>query len=305
MSVNASDHRHYRLLSGAGTTSVMRTFTHMFRREHVNARSSKATASIATTARHARGGCRKPSSDGALTFQPFRPRSESVQDLERLFAELRGNAAAASRRRYLHDDAEAQPLQAGSGHVHGVGRHAARHRPAVTTKACTARSSPKKWISRRHADLLIGVVPIINLEWIQKLHRDRSMRGYSTKPCRYDAAAHARLRALHLPAVFAHACELPARADRRHIESVHRARIPQRGRELRRDPVRHPKGIDFPYLLSMLHDSFMSRANMIVVPGGKMELAMQLIFTPMILQLRDRSAQGMNRFSTHGKEASR
>jgi phosphoribulokinase len=51
---------------------------------------------------------------------------------------------------------------------------------------------------------------------------------------------------------------------------------------------RYPKGIDFPYLLSMLHGSFMSRPNSIVVPGGKMELAMQLVFTPMILQLLDR-----------------
>jgi phosphoribulokinase len=49
----------------------------------------------------------------------------------------------------------------------------------------------------------------------------------------------------------------------------------------------NPKGIDFPYLLSMIHDSFMSRPNVIVVPGGKMELAMQLIFTPMILRLME------------------
>ncbi|HMD53371.1 MAG TPA: phosphoribulokinase, partial [Phycisphaerae bacterium] len=46
-----------------------------------------------------------------------------------------------------------------------------------------------------------------------------------------------------------------------------------------------PKGVDFPYLLTMLHDSFMSRPNCIVVPGGKMELAMQLILTPLILNL--------------------
>jgi phosphoribulokinase len=51
---------------------------------------------------------------------------------------------------------------------------------------------------------------------------------------------------------------------------------------------RDPRGIDFPYLLTMLHDSFMSRPNSIVVPGGKMPLAMQIIFTPMILQLVDR-----------------
>ena len=36
-----------------------------------------------------------------------------------------------------------------------------------------------------------------------------------------------------------------------------------------------------------LHDSFMSCPNIIVVPGGKMELAMQLIFTPLILRLME------------------
>jgi phosphoribulokinase len=49
----------------------------------------------------------------------------------------------------------------------------------------------------------------------------------------------------------------------------------------------NPKGIDFPYLLSMLDESWMSRPNNIVVPGGKMGLAMQLILTPLILRLMD------------------
>ncbi len=49
----------------------------------------------------------------------------------------------------------------------------------------------------------------------------------------------------------------------------------------------NPRGIDFPYLLSMLHDSMMTRPNTLVIPGGKMGLAMQLIFTPMILRLMD------------------
>ena len=50
----------------------------------------------------------------------------------------------------------------------------------------------------------------------------------------------------------------------------------------------NPRGIDFPYLISMIHDSFMSRANSIVIPGGKLDLAMQLILTPLILQLMER-----------------
>jgi phosphoribulokinase len=51
---------------------------------------------------------------------------------------------------------------------------------------------------------------------------------------------------------------------------------------------RDPRGIDFPYLLSMINDSYMSRPNTIVCPGGKMTLAMQLIFTPMVWQLVDK-----------------
>jgi phosphoribulokinase len=51
---------------------------------------------------------------------------------------------------------------------------------------------------------------------------------------------------------------------------------------------RDPHGVDFPYLLTMIHDSFMSRPNIIVVPGGKMELAMQLVLSPTILDLMEK-----------------
>jgi phosphoribulokinase len=39
----------------------------------------------------------------------------------------------------------------------------------------------------------------------------------------------------------------------------------------------------------MINQSYMSRANSIVIPGGRLDLAMQLILTPMILQLMERS----------------
>jgi phosphoribulokinase len=51
---------------------------------------------------------------------------------------------------------------------------------------------------------------------------------------------------------------------------------------------RDPKDIDFPYLLSMLHDSMISRPDTIVCSGAKMDLAIEIIFTPMILQLMER-----------------
>jgi phosphoribulokinase len=52
--------------------------------------------------------------------------------------------------------------------------------------------------------------------------------------------------------------------------------------------LKNPRGIDFPYLLSMIPNSFMSRANSIVIHGSKLDLAMQLILTPLILQLMER-----------------
>ncbi|SQB37078.1 phosphoribulokinase [Citrobacter koseri] len=42
------------------------------------------------------------------------------------------------------------------------------------TKGCTAAWVTPQHDVARHVDLLVGVVPIVNLEWIQKLIRDTS-----------------------------------------------------------------------------------------------------------------------------------
>ena len=52
--------------------------------------------------------------------------------------------------------------------------------------------------------------------------------------------------------------------------------------------------LNVPYLLAMIDDSFVSRPDTIVVPGTRMEYAMQLILTPMIRDLvnESRKARG-------------
>ena len=141
----------------------------------------------------------------------------------------------------------------------------------------------------QHVDLKIGVVPVINLEWIQKLHRDKASRGYST-----EAVTDTILRRMpdyinyHLPAVHRDRHQLPARADGRHVQSVHRALDPDARRIDGRHPL--PRSARHRLPLSAVDDPrrFMSRANSIVIPGGKLDLAMQLILTPMILKLIER-----------------
>jgi phosphoribulokinase len=141
----------------------------------------------------------------------------------------------------------------------------------------------------KHPDLLIGVVPVINLEWIQKLYRDKTQRGYST-----EAVTDTILRRMpdYVNYIVPQFSRTHANFQRVPIVDTSNpfiARtIPTLDESMLVIRFQDPHGIDFPYLLSMLHDSFMSRPNTIVCPGGKMDLATQLIFTPMIWQLMDR-----------------
>ena len=140
----------------------------------------------------------------------------------------------------------------------------------------------------KEVDLLVGVVPIINLEWIQKLHRDQNLRGYSQ-----EAVVSTILR--RMPDYVNHICP---QFSRTHVNFQRVPTVDTSNPFIARDiptadesmvviRFANPKGIDLPYLISMLHGSMMTRPNSIVVPGGKMGLAMQLIFTPMILRLMD------------------
>jgi phosphoribulokinase len=272
--------------SGAGTSTVTKTFQHIFRREKIAAGLVEGDAFH----RWDRAEMRKRIAEAhaaGQTLSHFGPEANLLEELATLF-EGYGETGRGRTRRYLHDEKEAQPfalpagtftpwqeLPAGSDLLFYEGLHGG----AVAGKVDVAR----------HVDLLVGVVPIINLEWIQKIVRDRSVRSYST-----EAVVDTILR--RMPDYVHHICPQFSRThvNFQRVPTVDTSNpfiarfIPTADESFLVIRFRNPAGIDFPYLLSMLHDSFMSRPNSIVVPGGKMELAMQLIFTPMILQLVDR-----------------
>ena len=146
----------------------------------------------------------------------------------------------------------------------------------------------------RHTDLLVGVAPIINLEWIQKLHRDKRYRGYT-----HEAVVDTILR--RMPDYVKYICPQfsETHVNFQRVPTVDTSNpftsrdVPSADESMLIIRFRDPRGIDMPYLLSMLNESFMSRANTIVCPGSKMPLAMQLIFTPMIMQLMDRKKRSI------------
>jgi phosphoribulokinase len=226
-------------------------------------------------------------SDSQRVFSHFGPEANLFEDLERLFREY-GETGTGKFRRYLHDDVEAAPFKqppgtftpwesfpTGTDLLFYEGLHG-----AVVTETVNL---PK------YADLLIGVVPSINLEWIQKLYRDRTARRHSQ-----EAIVDTILRRMpdyvnYIVPQFSRTNINFQRVPLVDTSNPFIARsIPTADESMLVIRFRDPKGIDFPYLLSMLHDSFMSRANTIVCPGGKMPLAMQLVLTPMVWQLLDR-----------------
>ena len=273
--------------SGAGTTSVTRTFENIFRREKVTAAIIEGDSFHRYDRLEMRKRAAEAEKQGDKNFSHFGPTTNLFSELETLFRTY-GETGSGKRRKYLHDHEEAAPYKQEPGTFtpwedvpDGTDLlfYEGLHGGVVTPEANIAK----------HTDLLIGVVPVINLEWIQKLWRDKSKRGYST-----EAVTDTILRRMpdyvnYICPQFAHTHVNFQRVPCVDTSNPFIAReIPAPDESMVVIRFANPKGIDFPYLLNMIPDSFMSRANTVVVPGGKMELAMQLIFTPFVWRMMER-----------------
>ena len=214
----------------------------------------------------------------------FGPEANDFGLLESFFQEY-GQSGSGQYRRYLHSFDEAVPFnqmpgtftpwQALPGETDLL-FYEGLHGGVVTGEHNVAR----------HVDFLIGVVPIVNLEWIQKLIRDTSERGHSR-----EAVTDSIVRSMDDYINF-----ITPQFSRTHINfqrvpTVDTSNpfsakvIPSLDESMLVIRFRGIKQVDFPYLLSMIDGAFMSRMNTIVVPGGKMGFAMELILRPLIQQL--------------------
>jgi phosphoribulokinase len=273
--------------SGAGTTSVKMTFEQIFRRERVTAAFIDGDAFHRYDRNGMKQALAKAANQGNDNFSHFGLEANLLSELEATFKAYSANGTGKTRH-YIHSEAEAkkhaategtftpwEEIQAGTDLLFYEGLHGTLVHGAHNLA--------------QYADLKIGVVPVINLEWIQKVHRDRSERGHSL-----EAVTQTILR--RMPDYIKYICPQFTVTDInfQRIPTVDTSNpfvarwIPTPDESMVVIRFRNPRGIDFSYLRSMIHDSFMSRANSIVVPGGKLDLAMQLILTPLIMQLVER-----------------
>lgn len=270
--------------SGAGTTTVKATFDQIFRREGIKAVSIEGDAFHRYDRAAMKAELERRKNAGDFTFSHFSYDANVLDKLEEVFKSY-SETGTGKTRHYVHDDKEAEKwgappgnftdwstLEGGSDLLFYEGLHGAVVNDEVNLAAL--------------ADLKIGVVPVINLEWIQKIHRDKASRGYST-----EAVTDTILRRMHayVHCICPQFIETDVNFQRVPVVDTSDpfiARwIPTADESLVVIRFKNPRGIDFPYLTSMMQGSWMSRANSIVIPGGKLDLAMQLIFTPMVDRL--------------------
>ncbi|AZQ76831.1 phosphoribulokinase [Flaviflexus ciconiae] len=274
--------------SGAGTSTVTETFQQIFRREGITSAIVPGDSFHRYNRAEMKAVHEEAVSQGRLPPSHFGPEANDFPSLEKLFAQY-GEDGTGQTRTYVHDIEEEaiygtppgtftpwRQIEEGTDLLYYEGLHGAVHTEEVDVA--------------RHVDLCIGVVPIINLEWIQKIHRDRSSRGYSAEAVtdmilrRMDDYVH------YICPQFNNTHVNFQRVPMVDTSNPFTARsIPTADESMTVIRFANPRGIDFPYLSSMIAGSFMSRANSIVVPGGKTDLAMQLILTPMIWRLIDKS----------------
>ena len=281
--------------SGAGTSTVKTAFEHIFYRENVRALVVEGDSFHRFDRLEMREEATKAQEE-ARHFSHFGPEANLFDEIEACFRQYAENGTG-RRRLYLHNVEEAAPYGQEPGTFTPWEEAPAEtdllfyeglHGAAVTEEINVAQ-----WV-----DLLIGVVPIVNLEWIQKIHRDTSARGYSA-----EAVTDTILRRMHDYVHFITPQFSRTDINFQRVPTVDTSNpfvardIPTPDESMAvirfRDPAKF--NIDFPYLLSMLHDSFMSRRNTLVVPGGKMGLAMEVIFAPIIDQIVTRQREARRR----------
>ncbi|CAM3358926.1 putative phosphoribulokinase with nucleoside triP hydrolase domain [Xenorhabdus nematophila ATCC 19061] len=269
--------------SGAGTTTTSVAFRKIFQKLGATAALIEGDSFHRYTRPEMDAEIRKAKEQGRH-ISYFGPAANDFRMLEKTFFDY-GETGSGRSRKYLHTYDEAvpynqvpgtftpwEPLPSNTDILFYEGLHG-----GVVTPQHNVAS---------HVDLLVGVVPIVNLEWIQKLIRDTGERGHSREAVmdsvvrsmddyiRYITPQFSRthINFQRVPTV-----DTSNPFSAKAIPSLDESFIVIRFRGLAQ--------IDFPYLLAMLQGSFISGINTIVVPGGKMGLAMELIMAPLVKQL--------------------
>jgi len=276
--------------SGAGTTTVKDAFQHIFIREKLTPAVIEGDSFHRYNRQEMKAAICNAEKEGRRAPSHFGAEANLFDKIQELF-QTYGESGQGKKRYYLHNAQEAAEHNARLGTKLGGGEFTPWEDIEKDTDLLFYEGLHGGVVDNdidvsKHADLLIGVVPIVNLEWIQKIHRDTAERGYSE-----EAIVDTILRRMRDYVRY-----ITPQFSRTHINFQRVPTVDTSNPFIARDiptsdesfvviRFRDPHGVPFPYFLQMIQGSFMSRPNIIVVPGGKMGFAMEVILTPLIIEM--------------------
>ncbi len=278
--------------SGAGTTFVKRAFENIFRREGITPAIIEGDSFHSLSRAEFNEAVKNAEAEGNNSFSHFGPEANDFKALEALFKSY-GETGTGKKRYYLHNDEEAAYHNARLGCNQGSGEFTPWEDVEAGTdilfyEGLHGMVQGDDYDVAKYVDLGVGVVPSVNLEWIQKIHRDNAERGYDPEVIVDTILRRMPDYVKHITPQFSVTDINFQRVPTVDTSNPFIARdipTPDESLVVIRFKDVDKFGTDFPYLLNMIPHSFMSRRNTIVVPGGKMGLAMELILTPIIHDL--------------------
>jgi phosphoribulokinase len=280
--------------SGAGTTTVKQALESIFHRQKIRPELIEGDSFHRYDRDTMQQMIAEASSRGE-NFSHFGEQANQFERLETLFRTY-GENGRGHKRYYLHDETEARLHSARLGRSFAAGEFTPWEAIEPGTDLLVYEGLHGLVKSGdidmgRYVDFKVGVVPVVNLEWIQKIHRDHAERGYSQEDVVDSILRRMPDYVKYITPQFSHTDINFQRVATVDTSNPFIARdIPTLDESFVVIRFRKPdiRKTDFTNLLSMISGSFMSRRNTIVVPGSKMRMAMEIIFTPIIQDLMEK-----------------
>ena len=277
--------------SGAGTTTTTNAIKHIFRNQGINAAIVEGDSFHRYSRPEMDVEIRKAQEQGRH-ISYFGAEANDFIALEQLFKDYAKNASGKVRK-YLHTFDEAVPFNQMPGTFtpwHDLSSdtdllfYEGLHGGVKTDEVDVAK----------HVDLLIGMVPIVNLEWTQKIIRDTQDRGHSREAVMSSIVRSMDDYIKHITPQFSRTHINFQRVPTIDTSNPFSAKdIPSLDESFVVIRFKNIKKVDFPYYLQMIDGAFMSKIDTMVVPGGKMGFAIELMLTPLISKLMETKKRRM------------
>lgn len=297
--------------SGAGTTAVQQAFKEIFFRQKINAAFVQGDGFL----RYSETESEKIISQALADEKPVSCYGPELNDFARLESCLqsyseKGHCTTRARvtreSQHLHNVSVGEFTQwqqsiADSDCLFYEGMHGGVVAQTWTRRKTHNDDAPRRVNDRRSArsagvnaaqyvDLLIGVAPAINLEWIQRIQHDQHNRKQS--------AEQVTANILDQLQDYIHFI-IPQLS----ITDINFQRMPvvdtsnpfdQRAVPTEKESIvvisfKEPSKYDLHSYLARIHGSFVSRRNSLVIPGGQLQHALDIICAPLIESLIQQS----------------